>query len=99
MPRQHNASTQYLALAVGLLLLASIPPLAQSGPTTVRRDVHHDVSPPLSELIKNAPPASLEMHEAEPMRRIPLPPGLTQLEEDPIRQHTFSPLTPVVSQS
>src|SRR5689334_24920158 len=55
------------------------------GPT-VRHDVHHDVSPPLSEMIKHAPPPSLEMQEAEPARQIPLPPGLSNLAEDPIRQ-------------
>jgi hypothetical protein len=62
-------------------------------------DVHHDVSPPLRDLIRTAPPPSLERHEAEPVRRIPLPPGLSQLPEDPIRQRTIAPLTPVVSQS
>src|SRR3981081_1785619 len=63
---------------------------------TVRRKVHHDVSAPLREMILHAPPPSLEKHEAEPVRRIPLPPGLTELQEDPVRQRTVVPLTPGV---
>src|SRR6266853_472080 len=38
-------------------------------------------------------------HEVEPVRRIPLPPGLSNLEEDPIRQQTMVPFTPVVGTS
>ena len=52
------------ALAVTLQLTVSL--FAQSGPTTVRHDVHHDVSAPLREMILHAPPPSLEKHEAEP---------------------------------
>jgi len=87
------------ALAVILLLTFAVPLLVpsafaqsgaqsstSSGPTTIRRDVHHDVSQPLSEMIKHAPPPSLERREVEPLKRIPLPPGLTPLEEDPVRQ-------------
>jgi hypothetical protein len=66
---------------------------------TVRRDVHRDVSAPLTEMILHAPPPSLVKHEAEPVRRIPLPPGLTQLEEDSVRQRTIVPFTPVVGTS
>src|ERR1700737_793206 len=44
-------------------------------------------------------PTSLEKHEAEPVRRIPLPPGLTQAEEDSVRQRTVVPFTPVVGTS
>ncbi|HWW14702.1 MAG TPA: hypothetical protein VN310_08585 [Candidatus Dormibacteraeota bacterium] len=93
-----------LALAVTLLLSLAVPVLvptafAQSttstGPTTIRRDVHHDLSQPLSEMIKNAPPPSLEMREVEPLKRIPLPPGLTPLQEDPVRQmSTVGSMTP-----
>jgi hypothetical protein len=93
-----------LALAVTLLLSLAVPLLVpsafaqsttSSGPTTIRRDVHHDVSQPLSEMIKNAPPPSLEMREVEPLKRIPLPPGLTQIEEDPVRQgSTVGLMTP-----
>jgi hypothetical protein len=90
-----------LSIAVPLLVPTA---LAQSGvasgPTTIRRDVHHDVSPPLREMIKYAPPPSLERREVEPLKRIPLPPGLAQLEEDPVRQTTtVPPPTPPVSQS
>ena len=73
--------------------------VAQQGPTTIRENVYHDVSPPLREMIKNAPPPSLEMHEAEPVRRLPPPPGLVPLLEDPIRQFTTIPLTPTVGLS
>src|SRR5450755_5156757 len=89
-PRRKNMSTpnpvivQRLALAVMLSLTVSL--FAQSGPTTVRRDVHHDVSQPLSEMIKHAPPPSLERKEVEPMRLIPLPPGLAEPQEDPVIQ-------------
>jgi uncharacterized membrane protein len=96
-------------LAVILLLTFAVPLLVPSafaqsgtpsGPTTVRRDLHHDVSQPLIEMIKNAPPPSLERREVEPLKRIPLPPGLSQLQEDPVRQTTTVPLpTPPVIQS
>src|SRR5881275_952202 len=69
--------TTGIALAVCL----AVPAFAQVTGMTVRRDVHHDVSPPLREMIKNVPPPSLERHEAEPVRPIPLPPGLTLGEE------------------
>jgi hypothetical protein len=87
-----------------LLLLLCLTALAftvaaqnTAGPF-VRYNVHHDVSPPLREMIKNAPPPSLEMHEAEPVRLIPLPAGMPHLDEDPVRQTTIAPLTtPVTS--
>jgi len=47
MYRRSSAPVQRLALAASLLLLIAVPLLGQSGPTTVRRDVHHDVSPRL----------------------------------------------------
>jgi hypothetical protein len=86
-----------VALA-GLLLCSCIPVLAQSH-MTVRREVHRDVSQPLSEMIRNTPPPSLQRHEAEPVRLIPLPPGLSTLAEDPVRQQTMVPFTPVVGTS
>jgi hypothetical protein len=87
-----------LALAVMLSLTVSL--FAQSGPTTVRRDVHHDVSRPLSEMIRHAPPPSLKRRPVEPMKLIPLPPGLVQTAEDPVMQvSTIAPPTPPVSQS
>src|SRR6266852_3067453 len=95
MPIPSCTTGRQFALAVILLLTFAVPLLipsalaqssTQTGPTTVRRVVHHDVSLPLSEMIKHAPPPSLEMREVEPLKRIPLPPGLTPLEEDPVRQ-------------
>jgi len=82
------------------MLLLALPLFAQSGPTTVRRDVHHDISPPLREMIKYAPPPSLERRPVEPMRLIPLPPGLTQTQEDPVIQiGTVAAPTPPVTLS
>src|SRR5947209_4487298 len=98
MPGRKRSSACSLLLVVVILCFTTAV-LAQVQGPTVRHDVHHDVSPPLRELIKIAPPPSLTKHEAEPVRRIPLPPGLSQLEEDPIRQRTIAPLTPLVSQS
>src|SRR3982075_1812571 len=100
MYKQSSATAQRVALAASLLLLFALPLLAQSGPTTVRRDVHHDVSLPLSEMIRHAPPPSLTRRPVEPMKRIPLPPGLEQLQEDPVLQTaTIAPPTPPVLQS
>jgi hypothetical protein len=91
-------TAQRLALAVMLSLSVSL--FAQSGPTTVRHDVHHDISEPLSEMIKHAPPPSLERRPVEPIKLIPLPPGLTQTGEDPVIQvGTVAPPTPPVTQS
>jgi hypothetical protein len=97
------------ALAVILLLSLAVPLLvpsalaqstAQSGPTTIRRDIHHDVSPPLREMIKYAPPPSLVRKEVEPLKRIPLPPGLSRIQEDPVVQTSTVPLpTPPITQS
>jgi hypothetical protein len=92
-------SRSAVALA-GLLLSCCLSGFAQSR-MTVRREVQRDVSPPLREMIKLMPPPSLGRHEAEPARRIPLPPGLeTQVQtEDPVRQQTMVPFTPVVGTS
>ncbi|HEY6765827.1 MAG TPA: hypothetical protein VI386_13735 [Candidatus Sulfotelmatobacter sp.] len=99
--------TGRVALAVTLLTL-SAPSLlkpafaqtTQTGPTTVRRDVHHDVSPPLIEMIRNAPPPSLERRPVEPMKLIPLPFGMDQFQEDPVIQAiTVPPPTPPVTLS
>src|SRR5271166_3730511 len=87
-----------LALLLGLA--TSLPSqVVQQGPTTVRFEVHHDASLPLRELIRNAPPPSLERHEAEPVRSIPLPLGLVPLLEDPVRQWTTIPFTPTLGLS
>jgi hypothetical protein len=71
---------------------------AQSGPTTIRHDVHHDVSQPLSEMIKHAPPPSLARRRVETMKLIPLPPALFAAQQDPVIQvGTVAPLTPPVT--
>src|SRR3984893_14396594 len=100
MYKQSSATAQRSALAASLLLLFALPLLAQSGPTTVRRNVHHDVSLPLSEMIRPAPPPSLPRRPVEPRKRIPVPPGLEQVQEDPVLQTaTVPPPTPPVLQS
>ena len=76
-----------LLLGVALPVLCSHSLTAQSL-MTVRGEERHDVSPPLHDLIRLAPPPTREVREAEPVRRIPLPPGLTTLAEDPVRQRT-----------
>jgi hypothetical protein len=86
------------ALAGLLIVFSSLSAFAQSR-MTVRHQVHHDVSAPLRDLIHAAPQAPLTRHEAEPVRRIPLPPGFTPLAEDPVRQQTVVPFTPVVGSS
>ncbi len=96
---------KYVALPGLLLALFSFVPVSLttslaaqvlSGPS-VRHEIHHDLSRPLRDMMKNAPAPSLEREEAEPLRQIPLPPGLQQLAEDPIRQKSVASLsTPVV---
>jgi Abnormal spindle-like microcephaly-assoc'd, ASPM-SPD-2-Hydin len=84
-----------------LLLAGSVVAAAQSHPVT-RWNVKHDVSAPLSEMIKNAPKATSRVkHEAEPLRRIPLPPGLGEagVVEDSVRQRTIAAATPPASLS
>src|SRR5229473_6459283 len=100
MYKQSSATAQRSPLAASLMLLFALPLLAQSGPTTVRRNVHHDLSLPLSEMIRHVPPPSLTRRPVEPLKRIPLPPGLEQLQEDPVLQTaTVPPPTPPVLQS
>jgi hypothetical protein len=51
-------------------------------------------------MIKHAPPPSLARRPVEPMKLIPLPPGLIRFQEDPVIQTvTVPPPTPPVSQS
>jgi len=84
--------------AVLATLCLALPLFAQSGPTTIRHDVHHDVSLPLSEMIKHAPPASLARRRVEPLKRIPLPPELAAAQQDPVIQvGTVAPATPPVT--
>ena len=98
MITQKQFALRHAAVLACFVLSSCIASFAQSR-MTVRRDVHRDVSAPLREMILHAPPPSLEKHEAQPVRRIPLPPGLTQLEEDSVRQRTVVPFTPVVGAS
>jgi hypothetical protein len=97
MITQKPCSPTHAAILACFVLSSCIAGLAQSR-MTVRRNVHRDVSAPLREMILHAPPPSLEKHEAEPVRRIPLPPGLTQ-QEDSVLQRTVVPFTPVVGTS
>jgi hypothetical protein len=86
---------QHIVLALSCFAL---PLFAQSGPTTIRHDVHHDVSQPLSEMIKHAPPPSLARRRVETMKRIPLPPGLAAEQQDPVIQvGAVTPATPPVT--
>ena len=86
---------QHIVLALSCFAL---PLFAQSGPTTIRHDVHHDVSQPLSEMIKHAAPPSLARRQVEPMKRIPLPAGLAAEQQDPVIQvGAVTPATPPVT--
>ncbi|HLI62620.1 MAG TPA: choice-of-anchor D domain-containing protein [Terriglobales bacterium] len=76
-----------------------MPVLAGRGPTTIRHEVHHDVSPPLVEMIRNARPVEHGKLEAEPRRSIPLPQGLRPMEEDPARQFTTTGYSPQIGLS
>ncbi len=93
-----SPSLRHAVVLACLSLSCYLSGFAQSR-MTVRREVHRDLSPPLREMIKVTPRPSRVKHEAEPVRRIPLPPGLSVLEEDPIRQQTAAPFTPVVGTS
>jgi hypothetical protein len=89
MSLRASSSVCKLLLGVGVSLLCSLSLTAQSR-MTVRSEEHHDVSPALRDLIQGAPKQAQAMvvQEAEPVRRIPLPTGLTTLAEDPVRQRT-----------
>jgi Bacterial Ig-like domain (group 3)/Divergent InlB B-repeat domain len=97
----HPAGSLIWKFLVGTVspLLFTFSLTAQSMPT-VRGQEHHDVSPPLGDLIQNAPKQAVAVREAEPARHIPLPPGLTMLPEDPVRQKTAASIAtfaPMVS--
>jgi hypothetical protein len=83
--RSRILSTGLLALwfPLGLCTSFALAQPSQHGPSTVRRDVHHDISPPLRDLIAKAQPPLPQELEAEPVGRIPLPQGLSQLSEQP----------------
>src|SRR5262249_32924847 len=86
-----------IVFLLGLLVLTfAIAVHAQNLSPTVRRDVHHDVSLPLIDMIRSARPQPYRQHEAEPRRNIPLPQGLMPLHEDPVRQLATSGFSPQV---
>jgi len=89
-----SAIRRILAPVILLLLPSPLPAQSAHGPTTVRRDVRHDMSPPLFDMMRNSHPISHGKLEAEPARRIPLPPGFEPLAEDPVRQLTTSGYSP-----
>jgi len=93
-----SPSLRQAVVLASLSLSCCLSGFAQSR-MTVRREVHRDVSPPLREMIKLTPKPSLVKHEASQPAAFPLPPGLSILEEDPIRQQTAAPFTPVVGTS
>jgi hypothetical protein len=70
----------------GLLLGVSFPGVGQV--MSIRSEMHHDVSPAVRDLpISNDSHSALR--EAEPVRTIPLPPGLKPAEDpDTVRQQT-----------
>src|SRR5258708_4802726 len=82
----------YCAMAAAFICTA-LPLTGQVGPIE-RSAVHQDVSLPLTDLTKNqqgnAPEAPAQpLGEADPARRIPLPPGLKPADQaDPVHQHT-----------
>ena len=88
MPRKSSVALWHLIvlLAFSIVLISTLSAQVMQGPTTIRQSVHHDLSLPLSEMVKTAPPPDLTIQEAEEMKLIPLPPGLPTLTEDPVRQ-------------
>ena len=79
--------TRKLLLGAVLPVFFSLAMAAQSL-MTVRTEERHDVSQPLRDMIQAVPKQALTIHEAEPVRRIPLPTGLATLPDDPVRQRT-----------
>jgi hypothetical protein len=90
MSEKLSAFLQYRRVLLTLAFCVPITLLGQvmQGPTTVRNNIAHDVSAPLSVMIQNAPKLKQSPKEAEPWKRLPFPPGLAQqqLSEDPVRQ-------------
>src|SRR5438132_12059351 len=77
--------TRKLLLGAVLPVFFSLAMAAQSL-MTVRTEERHDVSQPLRDMIRAVPKQALTIHEAEPVRRIPLPTVLATLPEDQVRQ-------------
>jgi uncharacterized membrane protein len=87
-------------LALAMMTLFALSLFAQTGPTTIRHDIHHDVSPPLRDMIRYAPLPSHARRPVESLKRIPLPQGLEQVQPDPVIQLSpMSVATPTFSQS
>src|SRR5438132_4009851 len=82
----------YLGAAI-LFLCFAFPVSAQI--LTVHHAVHQDVSPAMRDLptINQVPPTALQ-HEAEPLRRIPLPPRLKPASEPDLALQQTAPLAP-----
>ena len=98
MPTPSLVTARRVALAAMTLFAVTL--FAQTGPTTIRHDVHHDVSQPLRDMVRHAPPPSHARRPVEPLRRIPLPQGLEQVQPDPVVQlSTVSLAAPTFSQS
>ena len=96
--RNRNHVGWMLLLALVMVMVVTLSAQVVEGPI-VGQPVHHDVSPSLLDMIKNAPPPLLTRQEAEEVLTIPPPPGLERLEEDPVRQRSIAPLTPITSRS
>src|SRR6516165_4413734 len=95
MPLQSRVLARLFAVLlifVSLLAIASSAQVMQ-GPTTVRQNVHHDLSLPLSVMAKGAPKYTPTQREAEAWRRVPLPTGMKSPIEDAVVQQSV-PNTP-----
>jgi uncharacterized repeat protein (TIGR01451 family) len=80
------------SLSAGILLLVCsvLPAIGQVQSTLT--DVHHDVSRPLRDMAKTAPAqAATAPEEDEPIRSIPIPPGVKPAgDPDPVLQRTIA---------
>jgi len=83
-----------LLLIVPCICSAALSAQTNARPLTIRSDVHHDVSPPLREMVRNAVPGAHEEQEAEPARRIPLPLGLRPAFHDAVWQQSTTGFSP-----
>jgi hypothetical protein len=73
MNRNYKTIIGSSMLAVGVLILSSLPLAAQDENTTIRRAQRFAISDPLSELAKLPQLPQYGFHEANPVRRIPKP--------------------------
>jgi uncharacterized repeat protein (TIGR01451 family) len=78
-------SRKLILVGLQALLYSALPAMGQT--LFVQPELRHDVSPPLREMVKNAPPLPLGPAEADEMKVIPLPPGFKPANEpDSVRQ-------------